>query len=67
MGIGKQMSRTFKDRGYHRKLVRNSFIQKVAKEWADDFGGTRGKHKEISRKVRRRLKNKMIKEMEKHE
>jgi len=61
------MSRTYKDRGYHRKLVRNSFMQKEAKEWACDFGGTRGKHRDISRRVRRRLKTKMVKEMDNHE
>ena len=61
------MSRTYKDRGKHRKIVRNSFVQKVAKEWADDFGGTRGKHRNISKKIRSRLEieaNKEIKENE---
>ena len=61
------MSRTYKDKGHHSKLVRNAFIQKIAREWADDFGGTKGKHKDISRRVRRRLKREEKKEMKKYE
>ncbi len=57
------MSRTFKDRGKHRKLVKNSFVQKVAREWADDFGGTRGKNRDISKKIRSRLKRQTNEEM----
>lgn len=47
------MSRTFKERGKHRKLVRNTSVQKVARKYANDFGVSIG---DISKKIRSKLK-----------
>mgnify|MGYP005801684437 CR=1 FL=1 len=61
------MSRTYKDRGYRRKAVRNSFLQKILMRYGDDFGGNRKKDKMLSRTIRKRLKIEAKREMEKYE
>ena len=62
------MSRTYKDRrGYHRKIVHNSFLQKILMRYSDDFGGTRRKDKKLNGLIRQRLKNQGKEEIEKYE
>ena len=64
----KSMSRTYKDRRrYHRKVVHNSFLQKILMRYGDDFGGTRRKDKKLNGLIRQRLKNQEKKEMENNE
>ena len=55
------MSRTFKDRGYRRRLVKNSLYKKELSLWADDFKHKR-KIREINRRLRAKLKDKLLKD-----
>ncbi|MBO5138695.1 MAG: hypothetical protein J6B89_03535 [Bacilli bacterium] len=58
------MSRTYKDRSYHRKKVKNSFMQKICMCYCDDFGGTKKKDKTLNGLIRQRLKKGTMKEIE---
>lgn len=60
------MSRTFKDRYDQRRIVKNSKIQKLSKEYGDDFYHKR-KDKTISKKIRSRLKQDMYNEIKNEE
>lgn len=52
------MSRSHKPRGYFRRYVRNSYIQKMSEEWGEDLYHRR-KDRTISRKIRAREKIRM--------
>lgn len=51
------MSRTYKDRGYRRKKVRNAFLQKICETYSDDFKGRRSRYY-TKGQIRARLKRK---------
>ena len=55
------MSRTYKDRGYQRRLVKNSLYKKELRLWGEDFHHRR-KNKQINRRLRAKLKDKLIKD-----
>jgi len=59
------MSRSRNNPRKHRKIVKNKYLQIVLMIYGDDFGGTRGKDRTLSRLVRAREKQKLLKEMEK--
>lgn len=48
------MSRTYKDRGYRRRIVKNSLYQKMLKLWGEDFVN-RKKDRTITKRLRRKL------------
>lgn len=48
------MSRTYKDRGYRRRIVKNSLYQKMLKLWGEDFVH-RKKDRTITKRLRRKL------------
>ena len=48
------MSRTYKDRGYRRRTVKNSFYQKMLKLLGEDFR-YRKKDRNITKMLRRKL------------
>ncbi len=52
------MSISHKPRGYFRRYVRNSYIQKMSEEWGEDLYHRR-KDRTISRKIRAREKIRM--------
>jgi len=54
------MSRTYKDRGYQRRLVKNSLYKKELSLWGEDFKHRR-KNKQITRRLRAKLKDKLLK------
>lgn len=54
------MSRTFKDRGNQRRLVKNSFYKKELGLWGEEFNHRR-KTKQIARRLRAKLKDKLLK------
>ena len=56
------MSRTYKDRGWRRRIVKNSLYKKVLGLWGEDFKHKR-KDREISRHLRSKLKGKVLKEI----
>lgn len=55
------MSRTYKDRGYRRRLVKNSLYKKELSLWGEDFHHKR-KDRQISRRLRAKLKDRFLKE-----
>lgn len=50
------MSRTYKDRGHKRRIVKNSLYKKNLHIWGEDFSGKR-KNKNLERRLRNKLKN----------
>lgn len=50
------MSRTFKDRGYRRKKVKNSFLQKICMSYSDDFKGKNSGRAYKNGMIRQRIK-----------
>lgn len=50
------MSRTYKDRGKIRRIVRNSLYKKIVHVWGEDFKHKR-KDKTMSRHLRNKIKN----------
>lgn len=60
------MSRTYKDRGYRRRLVKNSLYKKELSLWGEDFKHKR-KDKQITRRLRAKLKDRLLKESDKNE
>lgn len=61
------MSRSRRNPRKRRKIVHNQYLQKILNIYGDDFGGTRGKNKRISRLVRAREKDNLIKEIKNYE
>ena len=61
------MSRSRINPRKHRKKVHNKYLQKILHIWYDDFGGTRGKNRTLSRLVRKREKNILKKEINDYE
>lgn len=55
------MSRTYKDRGYKRRLVKNSLYKKELSLWGEDFKHKR-KNKQINRRLRAKLKDRFLKD-----
>ena len=55
------MSRTYKDRGYRRRLVKNSLYKKELSLWGEDFHHRR-KNKQITRRLRAKLKERFLKD-----
>ena len=55
------MSRTYKDRGYRRRLVKNSLYKKQLNLWGEDFQHKR-KDRQISRRLRAKLKDRYLKD-----
>ena len=49
------MSRTYKDKGHKRRIVKNSLYKKVLHLWGEDFNHKR-KDRTISRHLRKKLK-----------
>ena len=49
------MSRTYKDRGKRRRIVKNSLYKKVLRIWGEDFSSKKGKKRILSKLLRRRL------------
>lgn len=41
--IGEYMSRPYKTRGYYRRIVKNSYYEKLLHMWGDNFGSRKGK------------------------
>lgn len=56
------MSRSYKPRGYFRRYVKNSYIQKMSEEWGSDLYHRR-KDRTISRKIRAREKRRNRREI----
>ena len=50
------MSRTFKDRGYQRKKVKNSFLQKICMSYSDDFKAKNSGRAYTHSMIRHRIK-----------
>lgn len=50
------MSRTYKDRGYRRKKVKNAFLQKICMSYSDDFKGRNSKRVYKNGMIRQRIK-----------
>lgn len=48
------MSRTYKDRGYRRRIVKNSLYQKMLKLWGEDFT-YKNKNRSITKRLRIKL------------
>ena len=49
------MSKTYKDRGWRRRIVKNSLYKKELHIWGEDFSGKR-KDREINRRLRAKQK-----------
>ena len=56
------MSRTYKDRNRQWRVIRNSMIKKILECYSDDIVG-RKKDRKLSRKLRKRLKRVVNKEI----
>lgn len=54
------MSRTYKDRGYRRRLVKNSLYKKELHLWGEEFKH-KTKDRTLNRKLRAKLKNNILK------
>lgn len=48
------MSRTYKDRGKRRRIVKNSLYKKMLRMWGEDFWH-RKKDKTITKRLRRKI------------
>lgn len=59
------MSRSRRKPRNHRKVIKNKYMQGLLMIYGDDFGGTRGKDKSLSRLVRAREKQNTRKEVNK--
>lgn len=57
------MSRSRNNPRKHRKIVKNKYLQIILMRYGDDFGGTRGKDKTLSRVIRAREKQRLRKEV----
>ena len=55
------MSRTYKDRHYKRRQVKNSLYKKELSLWGEDFHHKR-KDRQISRRLRAKLKDRFLKD-----
>lgn len=56
------MSRTYKDRNRQWRVIKNSMIKKILECYSDDIVG-RKKDRKLSRKLRKRLKRVVNKEI----